>query len=151
MTPEEAKMKAAVKLEQAARFIDKADQILREGHVDVPNSLPRLSRLLDDNQEYLDWLDGMLNLGSPVPDTSKWRRTNGLGAFEFEIADDPQDLEDRLRIQSQAGRTVRLVSSYNRPWKTKGGTTSNAANGATSAIASAGRRCSSEAASALCS
>jgi hypothetical protein len=72
------------------------------------------------SKEYLDWLDGILNLGSPVPDTSKWRRTNGLGAFEFELAKDPQDLEDRLRLESQAGRSVRLVSSYNQPWKTKG-------------------------------
>jgi DUF2075 family protein len=71
------------------------------------------------SKEYLEWLDGILNLGPPVTDASKWRRTNGHGAFEFELAEDPQDLEDRLRSQARAGRTVRLVSSYNRPWKTK--------------------------------
>jgi hypothetical protein len=82
---------------------------------------------LDDAQfrcagakEYLDWLDGILNLGPPAPDASKWRRINGEGAFEFEFAADPEDLEDRLRGRSQSGHTVRLVSSYNRPWKTKG-------------------------------
>jgi DUF2075 family protein len=71
------------------------------------------------SKEYLDWLDGVLGLGPAISNASRWRRRNGQGAFEFDIASDPQDLEDRLRRLHEQGRTVRLVSSYNQPWKTK--------------------------------
>jgi len=71
------------------------------------------------SKEYLDWLDGLLELGLPSPDTSRWRRTGQRGAFEFDIASDPKALEDGLRRRLGEGRTARLVSSYNQPWKTK--------------------------------
>lgn len=37
----------------------------------------------------------------------------------FNIVDDPEALEEALRVRAQAGDSVRLVAPYGRPWKTK--------------------------------
>lgn len=71
------------------------------------------------SRDYLDWLDGLLGLRSG-PVTCDWRKEGERGAFEFELADDPSHLETQLRRRWAEGRTVRLASSYSRPWRTKG-------------------------------
>lgn len=54
-----------------------------------------------------------------MPDAS-WRRTaDSPGRFQFELAESPQALEDALRRERDWGRSVRLVASYARKWKTK--------------------------------
>ena len=75
--------------------------------------------------EYMDWVDGILDMGAapaaarrPALST-RWRASHG-GPFEFEIHDDPQSLEDALRERVGRGASARLVSSYARPWLTQG-------------------------------
>lgn len=40
--------------------------------------------------------------------------------MDFRIFDNPEDWEDQLRRQIEAGNSVRLLSTYSRKWKTKG-------------------------------
>ncbi len=75
--------------------------------------------------EYMDWIDGVLDVGdAPAPargarPSTRWRSAHG-GPFEFEIHDDPQALEDALREKVGAGASARLVASYARKWVTGG-------------------------------
>lgn len=73
-------------------------------------------------KEYMDWLNSMLEIDGTSAPTKQWRRTstNPDGLFEFEIVDTPFELDRRLASKSDSGYTVRLVSSYSRPWNTKG-------------------------------
>ena len=68
--------------------------------------------------EYVAWLEGLLQ-GRPATElaalATSWRRV-----FDVSIAETPAALEQRLRDQARKGRTVRLLASYARPWKTKG-------------------------------
>ena len=40
--------------------------------------------------------------------------------FDFRIFDDPMSMEEALRAELQRGATVRLLSTYSRPWVTRG-------------------------------
>jgi hypothetical protein len=71
------------------------------------------------SKEYVDWLDNLLLVSIKAQTTSRWRRREGKGDFEFEIASDPLALEESLREKLAAGRTARLAASYSRPWRTK--------------------------------
>lgn len=67
--------------------------------------------------DYLAWVDGLLG-GKKSTDLAtlarRWRQV-----FDVQISDTPAGLEQRLRDQAAAGRTVRLLASYAREWKTK--------------------------------
>jgi DUF2075 family protein len=68
--------------------------------------------------EYVAWVEGLLR-GEPAVELSvlarKWRRV-----FKFQVAVTPAALEQQLRDVAASGRTVRLLASYAREWKTKG-------------------------------
>ncbi|MEW5863231.1 MAG: DNA/RNA helicase domain-containing protein [Pseudomonadota bacterium] len=68
--------------------------------------------------DYVDWVEGLLR-GEPAAELAtlarKWRRV-----FSVRLADTPAALEEGLREQAAARRTVRLLASYAREWKTKG-------------------------------
>ncbi len=90
-------------------------------HISLAGSQFRCS----GSTEYLDWVDKSLNIASVTSAGSaalrrvEWRSSRG-GPYEFEVFDSPVALETALRAQSANGRTMRLASSYARPWKTKG-------------------------------
>ena len=94
----------------------------------------------------MDWLDGCVGLRAMPNPTAAWRKipspgdmavasgvvreeggefhlgtmpTVGRGPMAFDIVDDPEALEDALRVRAQAGDSVRLVAPYGRLWKTK--------------------------------
>lgn len=74
------------------------------------------------SKEYVNWIENLLDLHDDLeePDIS-WRKLKeGIGIFDFEIVNTPQDLDEKLTPLWEKGRTVRLVSSYGREWKTKG-------------------------------
>src|SRR5690606_13780834 len=66
--------------------------------------------------EYVAWLEGLL-AGAPAAELGalarRWRRV-----FDVRMADSPAELEEQLRVQAAGGRTVRLLASYAREWKT---------------------------------
>ncbi len=70
------------------------------------------------SSEYVEWVDGLLN-GAPVDRLANlaatWRKV-----FDFHVADSPAALESALRERATEKRSVRLLASYARPWKTKG-------------------------------
>jgi len=72
------------------------------------------------SKEYGYWVEHLLNAGESSLDLS-WRRTqtNPEAPFIFEIVDTPSALDHMLLPLYKKGNTVRLVSSYSVPWKTK--------------------------------
>lgn len=70
------------------------------------------------SKEYLDWLDATLELGESTGQPSGWRQKDTT-AFRFEVVDDPEAMDTALREQVADERTVRIVTSYNRPWVSK--------------------------------
>lgn len=68
--------------------------------------------------DYVAWVEGLLR-GQPAAELAtlaqRWRKV-----FDVQVLDTPAALEERLREQAAAGRTVRLLASYAREWKTKG-------------------------------
>lgn len=68
--------------------------------------------------DYVAWVEGLLR-GEPSADLAglarKWR-----SLFDVQLADTPAALEQRLQVHAASGRTVRLLASYAREWKTKG-------------------------------
>lgn len=68
--------------------------------------------------DYVEWVDGLLH-GSPAVELAqsarRWR-----GVFTVDVDDTPAELEQRLRGDAAHGRSVRLLASYAREWKTKG-------------------------------
>lgn len=68
---------------------------------------------------YVEWVDRLLGLDpaelAAAPGRSDWE-----GRFDLKLARDPFELEAGLRAQAAAGRSVRLLASYARPWRTKG-------------------------------
>lgn len=73
------------------------------------------------SKEYVDWVEQLLDRGAATPTPRGWRRrvAGDGGAFGFEIAEDPAELEARLREQLEHGATARLLASYGRRWLTK--------------------------------
>jgi hypothetical protein len=69
--------------------------------------------------EYMTWLNAALGLDDRTEPPSTWRRGFG-GPFSFEIVDDPAGLDEALRRRIAEGRSVRLLASYARRWRTKG-------------------------------
>jgi hypothetical protein len=69
--------------------------------------------------EYMTWLGAALGLSDQYESPSVWRRGFG-GPFGFEIASDPEALEEVLRPRIAEGHTARLLASYARKWVTKG-------------------------------
>uniref|UniRef100_A0A832A428 DUF2075 domain-containing protein n=1 Tax=Desulfacinum infernum TaxID=35837 RepID=A0A832A428_9BACT len=68
--------------------------------------------------EYVAWVEALLRGEAAerlAVRAQTWRRV-----FDVELMDTPAALEQRLRDRADEGRTVRLVASYARPWKTKG-------------------------------
>ena len=61
------------------------------------------------SESYLQWLEWLLDLGGQ-PDLG-WR-----GDYEFVVCDSPDELEERIRAQSAAGQTARLVAGFCWPW-----------------------------------
>lgn len=72
-------------------------------------------------KEYVDWLNSLFEIDGANSPTTRWRRTaaNPDGLFEFEVVDNPFELDSRLTGKFDIGDTVRLVSSYSRPWVTR--------------------------------
>lgn len=116
-------------------FLMDSQQSYRDNETTTPANLTRLATMLGVNQvervsledsqfrcggskEYLQWLDATLQLGEPAPGASGWRNEESAG-FRLEVVDDPAALDDALRARLDDERTVRLVTSYNRPWATK--------------------------------
>lgn len=70
------------------------------------------------SKEYLDWLDATLQLSRAQKGPSGWKQDDAAG-FRFQIVEDPEAMDESLRAQLAEERTVRIVTSYNRPWRTK--------------------------------
>ena len=70
------------------------------------------------SKEYVDWVEALLSGGTSRP--TSWRSTAKKKGFDFEIVDDPEAMDERLRAHLRAGRTARLLAAYGRQWKTKG-------------------------------
>jgi hypothetical protein len=68
--------------------------------------------------DYVDWVEGLLR-GESAEQLSalaqRWRKM-----FDVQLAGTPAALEQQLRNCTGNGRTVRLLASYARKWKTKG-------------------------------
>ncbi len=72
------------------------------------------------SKEYIAWLESLLNLNDDRPNDLSWRKLpEGNGSFLFEIVDTPKDLDIKLNEHHKADRSVRIVASYGREWKTK--------------------------------
>jgi DUF2075 family protein len=73
--------------------------------------------------EYLNWVDDLLRVPKRPQHaeaaTIKWRAASG-GPFDFEVFDDPDQLETWLRVQIHGGASARFVASYARKWVSKG-------------------------------
>jgi len=75
--------------------------------------------------EYLEWVDRSLDVetgdrvGDQTRPPTRWRRTLG-GPYEFEVLETPFALEASLRRHEASGRSVRLLASYSRKWRSKG-------------------------------
>ena len=86
--------------------------------VGEPISLQGAQFRCSGSTDYVDWLEGLLR-GEPAARLAtlaqRWRK-----AFDVRLADTPAALEQLLRDRAGAGRTVRLLASYARKWKTKG-------------------------------
>lgn len=68
--------------------------------------------------EYVSWVEGLLQGRPPselAPLAEAWRRV-----FDVLILDTPAALEQAVREKARGGRTVRLLASYARQWKTQG-------------------------------
>jgi uncharacterized protein len=50
----------------------------------------------------------------------KNHRSHRTSPFEFRVFDDPVSMENALRAAVRSGDTARLLSTYSRPWKTRG-------------------------------
>jgi len=73
------------------------------------------------SKEYVEWLENALQLYEYESATSDWRLDhNGKGQYLFEIVKDPLQLDEKLTIHKNTGKTVRLGASYSRGWITKG-------------------------------
>jgi hypothetical protein len=72
--------------------------------------------------EYIDWLESLLGMNDKEIPSHPWRKskTSPHGKMILELADNPKDLEDRLRASLANGGTGRLISSYSQKWITKG-------------------------------
>ncbi len=80
--------------------------------------------------EYMNWVEHALAMRSDaaastsssarrsLPESS-WMRSRG-GPYDLRIFDDPQALEDALRVYTERGQSARLIASYARKWKTGG-------------------------------
>jgi len=75
------------------------------------------------SKEYMDWLEGTLGLvpTSFLNSTLTWRRNSNpsAGKFLFQLVDDPQNLEDALRVHVAEGKTARLMATYAKEWLTQ--------------------------------
>ena len=63
------------------------------------------------SKEYVDWVDGLFS-GCPLKNHGQWG-----DKFEFHLAGSPSEVEDWLR--SKGTDSVRLLSSYTMPWKSR--------------------------------
>ncbi len=72
------------------------------------------------SKEYIYWLNDLLGLEKGKQDGISWKKKeNHQGGFHFNIVDDPKQLDEELSIQINKRKTVRLVATYSRKWKTK--------------------------------
>jgi DUF2075 family protein len=89
-----------------------------DAEVDEPISLAGAQFRCAGSAEYVAWVEGLLNgraAGELAALAAKWRQI-----FDVRVVETPAALEQALREKSAGGRTVRLLASYAREWKTKG-------------------------------
>jgi len=67
--------------------------------------------------EFVDWVESVLR-GDPVERAAELARV-WRGVLELHVHETPAALEAALREKHGEGRSVRLLASYARPWKTK--------------------------------
>lgn len=83
------------------------------------------------SSEYVNWVESLLS-GAPAEDNARlaktWRRQRAksgamrsasTAAMQFALFEDPESWEAVLRKHARPGSSIRLLSSYSRPWKTK--------------------------------
>ena len=68
--------------------------------------------------EFVDWVEAMLR-GDPAERVAELARV-WRGALELRVHETPAALEATLRAKQGEGRSVRLLASYARPWRTQG-------------------------------
>jgi DUF2075 family protein len=73
--------------------------------------------------EYVEWIESILD-GAPAEKArrvaSSWQHEGDGPRMEFRLFANPQLLEGALRERIDEGHTARLLSSFSRPWKTRG-------------------------------
>lgn len=74
------------------------------------------------SKEYLDWLEGLLELRDHPDNNISWRNSdaNPMGRMKFNIVNDPLALEEALRPHGGSGASIRLLAAYGRKWITQG-------------------------------
>ncbi len=69
------------------------------------------------SQEYVDWVETVLS-GGPVVRARELARV-WQQVLNFRILETPVELEGTLRERSGEGKSVRMLASFARPWKTR--------------------------------
>lgn len=100
--------------------LDDIKRWAKELHAEMPEpiSLAGAQFRCAGSTDYVDWVDGLLN-GSAAAELAKSAR-RWRGVFTLDMDDTPEALEQGLRSDAAHGRSVRLLASYAREWKTKG-------------------------------
>ena len=63
--------------------------------------------------EYVDWVEGLFTQ-HPANNVDLWK-----DLFSVKVYDTTHEMEDALRKEQAKGMTIRLLSSYTQPWKTR--------------------------------
>ncbi len=105
-------------------FLLDDNQVVRPGEVGTPELIRESARTAgaelyeitlegqyrcSGSESYLRWLDHIFDLGGD-PDIS-WR-----DEYDFEICDNPQELEKKVRARFEEGHSSRLVAGFCWPW-----------------------------------
>jgi DUF2075 family protein len=72
--------------------------------------------------EFVSWVEGILRGDETASNRAlakQWRKTGNAG-LDFRLFDNPELWESELRERYEEGRSVRILASYCREWKTEG-------------------------------
>lgn len=71
------------------------------------------------SREYVTWAESVIE-GAPAKRNAKLASTFRKQRMDVRLFDNPEALESALRDKVAAGSNARLLSTYSRPWKTRG-------------------------------
>jgi len=71
------------------------------------------------SREYVSWVEAVL-AGEPAKENARLAATFTRQSMDVQLFAEPESWEAALRAKVGAGASARLLSTYSRPWKTKG-------------------------------